>query len=99
MISHSTLSGVKRGSFAQSTKNRKNPSTFVVGPGPAAMTTVGAFAAVRSRVLWQTAQLLATRGKPITFFVNPTGSSWPCSHGTPCLLYTSDAADERSSVD
>jgi hypothetical protein len=43
----------------------------------------GAFVAVRKRVLWQTAQLLATRGKPITFFVNPTGSSWPCSHGTP----------------
>src|SRR5688572_2762321 len=33
--------------------------------------------------VWQEAQLFATRGKPITFFVKPIGSSCPCSHATP----------------
>jgi hypothetical protein len=32
-------------------------------------------------VVWQTAQLLPTRAKPMVFLVKPTGSSWPLLPG------------------
>src|SRR5688572_5004600 len=81
------LSGLNRGSFAQSTRKRKKPSTFVVCPGDATSNLRGSFSLVRYTAVWHTAQLLATLGKPIVFLVKPTGSSCPSSQATPSAAY------------
>ena len=50
--------------------------------GPAA-TKTGVASAEYAMPLWQTAQLLPTRGKPITFFVNPDRQLLALLPGTP----------------
>ena len=69
-------SALKRGSAATVCRNRKYACGFNWWAGPAGTTVRGPAGCVRKELVWQNAQLMATRGPPNSSDLeNPTGSS------------------------